>query len=182
MSLVPRKVGTEEGELGGERPPPGGDPPMRLRTRARVGYNPLSVERTSHGRAHRTDGLPLAEETLERVETRTIRSKSKFRLSGLAGTHNTRCLELEAVGMAMNKLVSIGGTSAGVSLPLDELRDEGVVSGGKGGEPLEIEETMMRIHRFDEGVWQVVQTDVHDFPAHHEKPAYSEPAQATVEA
>jgi len=62
--------------------------------------------------------------------------------------------------MAMNQLVSIGGTSAGVSLPLDELRDEGVVSGGRGGESLEIEETMLRVERFDRGAWQVVRTDV----------------------
>ncbi len=84
--------------------------------------------------------------------------------------------------MAMNQLVSIGGTSAGVSLPLDELRDEGVVSGGRGGESLEIEETMLRVERFDRGAWQVVRTDVHDFPAYMEQPAFCQQAQPTVEA
>ncbi|GAA0276877.1 hypothetical protein [Halobacterium noricense] len=83
--------------------------------------------------------------------------------------------------MAMNQLVSIGGTSAGVSLPLDELRDEEVVTGGKGGESLEIADTMMRVERFDQGAWQVVRTDVHDFPAYMEKPAFCQQAQATVE-
>lgn len=84
--------------------------------------------------------------------------------------------------MAMNQLVSIGGTSAGVSLPLDELRDEGVVTGGKGGEPLEIEDTLMRVERFDRGAWQVVRTDVHDFPAYMEKPAFCKAAEPTVTA
>ena len=84
--------------------------------------------------------------------------------------------------MAMNQLVPIGGNSAGVTLPLGELRDEGIVTGGTGGDDLEIEQTGMRIHRFDAGAWQVLRTDIHDFPAFHEQPAYSEPAQATVKA
>ncbi|XCF16870.1 hypothetical protein ABSL23_02350 [Halobacterium sp. NMX12-1] len=82
----------------------------------------------------------------------------------------------------MNQLVSIGGTSAGVSIPLDELRDEGVVTGGKGGEPLEIADTMMRVERFDRGAWQVVRTDVHDFPAYMEKSAFCQQAEPTVTA
>lgn len=82
----------------------------------------------------------------------------------------------------MNQLVSIGGTSAGVSLPLDELRDEGVVTGGKGGDPLEIEETMLRVERFDRSAWQVVRTDVHDFPAFVENPAFCKQAEPTVTA
>jgi hypothetical protein len=82
--------------------------------------------------------------------------------------------------MAMNQLVSIGGTSVGVALPLDELREEGVVSGGKGGEPLEIDETLLRVERFDRGAWQVVRTDVHDFPAYMEQPAFCQQAEPTV--
>lgn len=66
--------------------------------------------------------------------------------------------------MAMNQLVTIGATSAGVSLPMAELRDEGLVFGGSS-EPLEIEETVFRVERFDRGAWQVVRTDEHDFPA-----------------
>ena len=84
--------------------------------------------------------------------------------------------------MAMNQLVSIGGTSAGVSLPIDELRDEGVVSGGRNGERIEIEDVILRVHRFDRGAWQVVRTDVHDFPAFMERPAFCEQARPTVEA
>jgi len=84
--------------------------------------------------------------------------------------------------MAMNQLVSIGGTSAGVSLPIDELRDEGVVSGGRNDEPIEIEDVILRVHRFDRGAWQVVRTDVHDFPAFMERPAFCEQARPTVEA
>ena len=82
----------------------------------------------------------------------------------------------------MNQLVSIGGTSAGVALPLNELRDEGIVSGGKGGTPLEIEETVLRVERFDQGAWQVLRTDQHDFPAYMEQPAFSKQAEATVTA
>jgi len=84
--------------------------------------------------------------------------------------------------MAMNQLVSIGGTSAGVSLPIDELRDEGVVSGGRNGERIEIEDVILRVHRFDRGAWQVVRTDVHDFPAFMERPAFCEQVRPTVEA
>jgi hypothetical protein len=84
--------------------------------------------------------------------------------------------------MAMNQLVSIGGSSAGVSLPLDELRDEGVVSGGRGGDPLEIEETMLRVERFDRGAWQVVRTDQHDYPAYMEEPAFCQQAEPTATA
>lgn len=87
-----------------------------------------------------------------------------------------------SVVMVMNQLVSIGGTSAGVSLPLDELRDEGLVSGGLRGEPLEIEEMVMRVNRFDKGAWQVVRTDIHDYPAYMERPAFCEQAKPTVEA
>jgi len=84
--------------------------------------------------------------------------------------------------MAMNQLVTIGGTSAGVSLPMAELRDEGLVSGGAGGEPLEIEDTVLRVERFDRGAWQVVRTDAHDFPAYMEKPAFCKQAEPTVTA
>jgi len=86
------------------------------------------------------------------------------------------------VVMAMNQLVSIGGTSVGVTLPMDELRDEQLVSGGTNGEPLEIEETLLRVERFDRGAWQVVRTDEHDFPAYMERPAFCQQAQPTVEA
>jgi hypothetical protein len=84
--------------------------------------------------------------------------------------------------MAMNQLVSIGGTSVGVALPLDELREEGVVSGGKGGEPLEIDETLLRVERFDRGAWQVVRTDVYEFPAYMEQPAFQNEARASMTA
>ena len=84
--------------------------------------------------------------------------------------------------MAMNQLVSIGGSSAGVSLPLDELRDEGVVTGGKGGEPLEIAETVLRVERFDRGAWQVVRTDQHDYPAYMEQPAFCQQPEPTFTA
>ena len=84
--------------------------------------------------------------------------------------------------MAMNQLVSIGGTSAGVSLPLGELRDEGVVTGGRNGEPLEIAETVLRVKRFDRGAWQVVWTDAHEFPAFMEQPAFCQQAKPTVTA
>jgi hypothetical protein len=84
--------------------------------------------------------------------------------------------------MAMNQLVQVSSSSVGVILPMDELRDEGLVSGGKGGEPLEVADTMLRVERFDRGAWQVVRTDSHDFPAYMERPAFSEQAQPTVEA
>jgi hypothetical protein len=82
--------------------------------------------------------------------------------------------------MAMNKLRQIGGNSVGVALPLGELRDEGVVSGGRGGEPLDVEETILRVERFDRGAWQVVRTDEHDYPAYMEQPAFCKQAEATV--
>jgi len=84
--------------------------------------------------------------------------------------------------MAMNKLRQIGGNSVGVALPLDELRDEGVVSGGKDGESLDVVETMLRVERFDRGAWQVVRTDAHDFPAFMEEPAFCQQAEPTVTA
>jgi len=84
--------------------------------------------------------------------------------------------------MAMKQLVSIGGHSAGVTLPLDELRDENVVSGGKDGAGLDVADVTMRVDRFDKGAWQVVRTDVHDFPAFMERPAFCQQATPTVEA
>lgn len=84
--------------------------------------------------------------------------------------------------MAMNKLRQIGGNSVGVALPLGELRDEEVVSGGKDGETLDVVETMMRVERFDRGAWQVVRTDQHDYPAYMEQPAFCQQAEPTVTA
>ncbi|GGL57850.1 hypothetical protein [Halocalculus aciditolerans] len=81
--------------------------------------------------------------------------------------------------MAMNKLQSMGGTSFGVVLPMDDLRDEDLVVMNENG-GLEAEEVQMRIRRFDTGAWQVLRTDLHDYPAYHEKPAYAQPAKATV--
>jgi len=84
--------------------------------------------------------------------------------------------------MAMMKLRQIGGNSVGIALPLGELRDEGVVSGGQNGEKLEVEDTLLRVERFDRGAWQAVRTDVHDFPAYMEEPAFCQQARPTVEA
>lgn len=74
--------------------------------------------------------------------------------------------------MAINKLTKISGTCAGVVLPLDELREEGLVEGV--GNDLELTgETQLRITRFHPGAWQVLRTDIHDYPAFHEKQAYA---------
>lgn len=69
-----------------------------------------------------------------------------------------------------------------MALPLDELRDEGVVSGGRGGKPLEVGETILRVERFDRGAWQVVGTDKHNYPAYMEQPAFCQRAESTVMA
>lgn len=74
--------------------------------------------------------------------------------------------------MAINKLTIIGGSCAGVVLPLDELREEGLVEGT--GPDLELlGETQLRVTRFQPGAWQVLRTDIHDYPAFHEKQAYT---------
>jgi hypothetical protein len=83
--------------------------------------------------------------------------------------------------MAMNQLVKVSSSSAGVTLPMDELRNEDLVSGGQNGEQLEVADTLLRVERFDRGAWQVVRTDLHDFPAYMERPAFCEQAQPTVE-
>lgn len=74
--------------------------------------------------------------------------------------------------MAINKLTIIGGSCAGVVLPLDELREEGLVKGS--GSDLELQgETQLRVMRFQPGAWQVLRTDLHDYPAFHEKQVFT---------
>jgi len=74
--------------------------------------------------------------------------------------------------MAINKLTILGRSCAGVVLPLDDLREEGLVTGT--GDTLELTgDTHLRVNRFQPGAWQVLRTDIHDYPAFHEKQTYA---------
>lgn len=60
--------------------------------------------------------------------------------------------------MAIRRLVRIGQDSAGVILPMDDLREEDLVDDDQ-----ELEELNMRIERVAEGVWMVARTDDVEF-------------------
>lgn len=63
--------------------------------------------------------------------------------------------------MAINGLVRIGNDSAGVILPIDDLRDESLVEKENG--ELEVDDCTLRVERVVEGVWIVARTDDVDF-------------------
>lgn len=83
--------------------------------------------------------------------------------------------------MSVNKLTSIGGSSVGVVLPLEDLRDEELVV-DEGDDVKPADDTWLRVRRFDRGAWQVVRADTHDYPAFHEKPAYAETPKPSAKA
>jgi hypothetical protein len=82
--------------------------------------------------------------------------------------------------MANHQLTNIGGNSAGVILPKEELKEENLIDVDGEGSITETKECRLRVQRFDVGAWQVLRTDLHDYPAFFEKRAYQQPPQPTA--
>jgi hypothetical protein len=78
------------------------------------------------------------------------------------------------------KLTIIGGDSAGVTLPKEQLLDEGLIEVAGDGEISEIEDVQLRVTYFDRGGWQIVLSDRYDFPSFLEKRAYEESPRPTA--
>lgn len=63
--------------------------------------------------------------------------------------------------MAIHELIGVGESSAGVILPIDDLREEDLVQVASDG--IDVENCSLRVERVAEGIWIVARTDAVDF-------------------